>query len=265
MARFLLLSDAHVVAPGSLVSGRLDTPALLRGAIDALRARMLAIGPFDAALVLGDVSDDGSAESYALAREEFARLDLPVFAIPGNHDARAAFRASFADMPGMPGEGLLDWVQDVGGTRVVGLDSLVEGQGAGELRPESLALLSRTIAEAGESPVLLALHHPPLRTGIQFMDAIGLRNPEDLAVVLADASCPVRVVSGHVHAVHAGMIGSGLAITVPSLCSAFALDRRDDASVGFMTGPTGCATIDTSPGGAWTALPLGPGCGPFPF
>jgi Icc protein len=265
MARFLLLSDVHAVAPGKLVSGRLDTPALLRRAIDVLQARMPAIGPFDAVLVLGDVSDDGSAESYALVREELARLDLPVLAIPGNHDERAAFRAGFADLPGMPDEGLLDWAQDVAGTRVVGLDTLVEGQGGGELRPESLALLSRAIAEAGDRPILIALHHPPMRTGIRFMDAIGLRNPDDLAAILADPPCPVRLVSGHVHGIHAGMVGAGLAITVPSLCSAFALDRREHAPTGFMTAPTGCATIDTSPGGVWTAVPFDQGGGPFLF
>ncbi|TFL17215.1 phosphodiesterase [Jannaschia formosa] len=265
MARFLLLSDLHAVAPGELVSGRLDTPALLRGAIDALRARMPAIGPFDAVLVAGDVSDDGSAESYALARAELARLGLPVLAIPGNHDMRAAFRSTFADLPGMPSEGLLDWVRDIAGTRVVGLDTLVEGQGGGDLRRESLDLLSCALRDAGDRPVLIALHHPPLGTGIRFMDGIGLRNPGDLAAILADAPHPARIVAGHVHGIHAGMVGASPVVTLPSLCSAFALDRRADAPVGFMTAPTGCAVIDTGPGGAWTLLPLDHGDGPFPF
>jgi 3',5'-cyclic AMP phosphodiesterase CpdA len=67
MARFLHLSDLHVVPEGQLVSGQLDTAGLLRVAIDTLIHRLDAIGPVDAVIVSGDISDDGSAESYEIA------------------------------------------------------------------------------------------------------------------------------------------------------------------------------------------------------
>lgn len=265
MARFLQLSDLHVVAPGTLASGRLDTPALLRAAVDRLLERLPAIGPIDAVIVTGDLSDDGSAASYATARAELDRLGLPLLAVPGNHDARAAFRACFADLPFMSQTGLIDWVHDVGDTRVVGLDTLIEGQGGGLLRPESLDLLARALDTAGDRAVLVALHHPPLRTGIRFMDAIALDTPEALARCLERARAPLRVIAGHVHGVFHGQLGPHSVCTAPALCSAFALDRRAEAPVGFMSGPTGCAVVDTAPGGVWVALPLDHGDGPFRF
>ncbi|MCG6883224.1 MAG: metallophosphoesterase, partial [Silicimonas sp.] len=187
MARILQLSDLHVVAPGTLCSGVLDTGAILHSVIDQLRDRLEALGPLDCVLVTGDISDDGSPDSYSLARRELERLGLPLLVIPGNHDAREPMRAAFADLPEMPSEGLIDWSAEVGDTVVIGLDTLVDGQGGGKLRPESVGHLSDALAAAGQCPVVVALHHPPLRTGIGFMDAIGLENADELAPVLARA------------------------------------------------------------------------------
>lgn len=265
MARILQLSDLHVVAPGARASRVLDTPALLRSAIDVLAARLDAIGPIDAVLVTGDISDDGSAESYVIARAELDRLGLPILVVPGNHDRREGLREAFRDFPEIPSAGLIDWVADLGDTRVVGLDTLVEGQGAGLLRSESLDLLSDAIDGAGDRAVVVALHHPPLRTGIRFMDAIGIENLADLAAAVSSRPGTIHFVAGHVHGVFQGRIGHHQVSTAPSLCSAFALDRRKDAPVGFMTGPTGCAVLDTGPGGTWVALPLDHGDGPFEF
>jgi 3',5'-cyclic AMP phosphodiesterase CpdA len=265
MARLLHLSDLHAVAAGTRASGVLDTNALLQAAIDTLSERLTAIGPLDAMLVTGDISDDGSAESYAIAKVQLARLGLPVFVIPGNHDRRAAFREAFADTAPMPEDGPLDWVADVAGTRIVGLDTLVEGQGSGRLRMRSLDHLAEALDQSEGQPVVVALHHPPLRTGIRFMDAIGLENAEALEGILRRHDGPLRVLAGHVHGVYHGMLGGHPVVTAPSTCSAFAFDQRDKAPVGFMLGPLGFAVLDTTPGGVWTACPLAMGDGPFGF
>ncbi|WP_439526559.1 phosphodiesterase [Roseovarius mucosus] len=265
MARFLHLSDLHVVPEGQLVSGRLDTGRLLQEAVDMLRARLDAIGPLDAILVTGDLSEDGSAESYAIARRELERLGHRLLVVPGNHDGRETFRAAFSDLPEIRPTGLIDWVADIADTRVIGLDTLIEGKGGGILRAESLAFLAQALAETGGRQVVVALHHPPLRTGIRFMDAIGLENPDALRFVLDRHQAPIWVLSGHVHGVYHGLLGRHPVVTAPSCCSAFALDLRQEAPVGFMTGPTGCGLIDTGPGGVWTELPLRHGDGPFAF
>lgn len=265
MARFLHLTDLHVVTQGARASGVLDTRAILRAAIDRLIAMRAALAPLDAVLVTGDISDDGSPDSYALARTELDRLGLPLFVVPGNHDAREPLRAAFADLDTMPATGFIDWTATVGDTLLVGLDTLVEGQGGGRLRPESLTLLGTALARAGNRPVVVTLHHPPIRTGIRFMDAIGLENAPALQDILASATNTVTLLAGHVHGVHHGKIGPHHVATAPSICSAFALNRQPDAPVGFFTAPTGCALIDTGPDGIWSALPLDPADGPHPF
>ena len=118
---------------------------------------------------------------------------------------------------------------------------------------------------AADRPVVVALHHPPLRTGIRFIDAIGLENAEALADAVAGHRGPLRLLAGHVHGVHHGMLAGHPVTTAPSTCSAFALDRRETAPTGFMLGPLGFAVLDAAPGGVWTACPLAPAAGPFPF
>ncbi|MEC7259185.1 MAG: metallophosphoesterase [Pseudomonadota bacterium] len=264
MARFLHLTDLHVVAEGARASGVLDTRALLAGAVDRLIAMRAALEPLDALLVSGDISDDGSADSYAFARAQLKRLGLPMYVVPGNHDAREPMRAAFADLDHVPDEGQIDWIAQVVDTRVIGLDTLVEGQGGGRLHDDSLALLRDAVAEA-TGPVLLMLHHPPIRTGIRFMDAIGLENTDALSAALTDTRADVTLVAGHVHGVHHGRLGRHRVATALSTCSGFALDRRADAVTGFYLGPTGCAVIDTGAEGYISAVSLDPADGPFSF
>jgi len=261
VARLLHLSDLHVTTPGTMASGVLDTCALLRDAVDLLLDRRAAIGPLDAVLVTGDISDDGTAASYAEARLMLDRLGLPLLVVPGNHDRRDALRTAFSDLVGMPTIGPIDWVRDIGATRIIGLDTLVEGQGGGRLEESSLMHLSEALHTWTERSVVVALHHPPLRTGILFMDAIGLDDMSALGGILQRFDRRLLVVAGHVHGVYHGRIGGHPVVTAPAICSAFTLDRRHDAPVGFVSGPRGCAILDSADDGVWTMVPLQPSNG----
>lgn len=265
MARFLQMSDLHVVAKGESASGVLDTRALLRIAIDRLLQMRTALDPLDALLVSGDISDDGSEDSYSFARAQLERLELPFYIVPGNHDAREPFRTAFSDLAHIPDSGLIDWEATITDTCVVGLDTLVEGQGGGRLRAKSLDLLQQAILRSASNPLVVMLHHPPIRTGIRFMDSIGLEDIVPLRSILDSASGEVTVLAGHVHGAHYGKLGRHRVITSPSVCSFFALDRRADAPIGFMRNPSGCAVIDTAPDGLWSEVPLDQADGPYPF
>ena len=52
------------------------------------------IGGLDAILVSGDLSEDGSLESYHTFKEIIGRLEAPLYVIPGNHDVRTDARVS---------------------------------------------------------------------------------------------------------------------------------------------------------------------------
>jgi 3',5'-cyclic AMP phosphodiesterase CpdA len=263
MPRILHLTDTHLVVPRDRVSGVLDTAALLQRAVAAIAGALPRIGPVDALLVTGDLSDDGSVESYELFRRLVAPLDLPLLAIPGNHDRREAMRAAFRDLDLFADAGRLNWVRDVDGMRLIGLDTLVEGSGGGVVDEATLAFLDESLATPG--PVLLAMHHPPFACGIRFMDGIGLAGIEALRAVLERSPADIRILCGHLHLVATGSVGRIPAIVGPSPCSTFRVDFRPEAPVGFFTGSGGFMVHDWSGGFRSMHVPPGMGEGPFAF
>ncbi|HEX3240562.1 MAG TPA: phosphodiesterase [Solirubrobacterales bacterium] len=218
-APFLLaqLSDFHVGAPAS---GR-DPRQCLRAAIDAVAA--LPDRP-DALLASGDLSDDGSPASYEFVREQLERLGLPYFVLPGNHDDRAALRRCF-DLAG-EGDDPIQYAADLGPLRLVAVDTVLPGEDRGELDDVALTLIEAELAVAPEQPTLLAMHHPPLHTGIPPFDEIcldaGARG--GLAAVLSRHPQVLRIVAGHVHRTIVGELAGRAVLTVPSTYAQARLD-----------------------------------------
>lgn len=263
MTAILHISDIHIVPEGALVSGRLDTADTLRRLIARINSIRDQIGVIDALLVSGDLSDDGGAESYERFKTLIAPLGLPTYVIAGNHDARDPMRSAFADV--LPKAGPLDWARQIGDIHLIGLDTLVEGQGAGTLSGGSLAFLQTALSKAGDAPVLLALHHPPFACGIGFMDEIGLTNQQAFRDIVAAHQGPLRILCGHIHSMIVSDIAGHIAISAPSPCSTFAYDRRRDAPVGYMTQEDGCLLHRWNDG--FQTVRIGPvaGLGPYPF
>ncbi|MGB1160137.1 MAG: phosphodiesterase [Alphaproteobacteria bacterium] len=265
MTTLLQLSDTHIAPEGQLVAGRLETGAPLAQLVARLQDVKSQLGSIDAVLVTGDLSEDGSAESYERFKRLLDPLDLPLFVIPGNHDARQPLLSAFRQDGYLSDGEKLNWHQQIGAVHVIGLDTLIEGQGAGELDGATLQFLEAALAVAGSEPVMIAMHHPPFPSGIAFMDEIGLKSAKELAAILHGHRGEVRVVCGHVHSMMIASIGPCVAISAPSPCSSFAFDIRTDARVGFFDQGDGCLVHRWT--GHFQTVRIGPnaGSGPFPF
>jgi 3',5'-cyclic AMP phosphodiesterase CpdA len=203
------LSDLHI---GGNENG-LDPIPRLEAVIEAVLT--LPNRP-DAALVSGDLTDDGAAEGYRIAREMLARLEIPLHVIPGNHDDRGRLREAF-DLPGTGSEPV-NYSTWVGELRLVAFDSIVPGQDPGDFPPEQLRWLDAELAAEPEAPTLLALHHPPLATGIPEWDAINLSvaQREALAEVVARHPQLLGITGGHLHRVAASALAGRPVLAAPS-------------------------------------------------
>jgi 3',5'-cyclic AMP phosphodiesterase CpdA len=203
------LSDLHL---GGDENG-MDPIPRLEAVIEAVQS--LPNRP-DAVLVSGDLTDDGAAKGYRFAREMLARLEVPLHVIPGNHDDRGRLREAF-DLPGTGSEPINYSVQ-VGGLRLVAFDSIVPGQDPGDFPPDQLRWLDETLAAEPETPTLLALHHPPLATGIAEWDEINLLAPqrEALAGVVARHPQLLGITGGHLHRVAASALAGRPVLAAPS-------------------------------------------------
>jgi len=214
----LQLSDLHLGARAGEPEERLAR------AVDAaaeLRPKPLAV------LLSGDVADEPAAAVYARAHAIVARLGIPIHAIPGNHDDRDLLAMSFAGRE-RPTGAPVHVLAYVGALRLVGCDTSVPGSPGGALDDEQLDWLSATLAGEPARPTLLALHHPPVASGILAMDGMGLAAADAgrLESLLADHPQVLAVTSGHVHRTFATEFARRPLLGCPSTNSTLRLDLR---------------------------------------
>jgi len=191
------ITDLHIRPRGRLAYGRVDTNGMLEACVASIRA--LPRQP-DVLLISGDLTDCGLAEEYEVLREILAPLTMPVYVIPGNHDRRETLRAAFADHGYLPnGGGYLNYVIDDHPVRLIGLDTVVAGEGFGEMDQARLDWLATTLAAGGARPTVIFMHHPPFITGIASMDAINCRGGDGLAAIVGRFANVERVLAGHHH------------------------------------------------------------------
>lgn len=182
--------------------------------LDTVLAALARLEPRpDLLLATGDLADRGDEESYSRLRRALERVPIPVLPCLGNHDVRAHFRAQFPDVA-VTASGHVQYAHQAGPLRVLVLDTLEEGRHGGAFCAERAGWLAERLAEAPDAPTLLALHHPPVETGIPWMTA-GADEPWIARLAQATAGHPqiVGMVSGHIHrAIASGWEGKTLAV-----------------------------------------------------
>jgi len=230
------ITDTHIRRPGDLAYGVVDTALYLERAVAAL-AR-LDPAP-DVVVVTGDLVDRGEAEEYAHLHALLAPLAMPVFVIPGNHDAREPLRRAFAADGYLPRDGFLHYVIEDWPLRLVALDTLIPGETGGALCQERLSWLGRALAAAPERPTLILMHHPPFVTGIGHMDRIGLDGVPGFAEIVARHPQIERILCGHLHRAIDRRFAGTVAGTAPSTAHQVVLDLAPAAPLAFAFEPPG--------------------------
>lgn len=231
--RVLHLSDTHLTGDGALHQGSVDTAAALEGVL----ARVDGVPGVGLVVVSGDVSEDGSAESYAVVRDRVGgwaeRHGAALVAVPGNHDLREGFRQVLANghVLGEDGRPLVHTMEYhpptvpvsgqsvVAGRRIVTVDTSVPGAGYGEVSETSLERLRAALAgDAAPHGSIVVLHHPPLPAPTALHDALKLRNPGALADAIRGTDVRV-VLAGHYHHHFAGTLAGVPVLVAPGVAN----------------------------------------------
>jgi Icc protein len=230
------LSDPHIVPPGQLLYGRVDAARFLARAV----AEINRLDPQpDVAVLTGDLVDRGAPDEYEHLRHLLAPLAMPVFAIPGNHDAREPLRQAFAADGYLPAAGFLQYAVEDYPVRLVALDTLIPGEPGGLLCSERLGWLDRVLGMAPARATLILMHHPPFSTGIEPMDRAGLKNRDALAAIVARHPQVERILCGHLHRAIDRRFAGTVAGTAPSTAHQIRLDLTPEAPLRFMFEPPG--------------------------
>ena len=168
------ITDTHLKLPGKLAYKRVDT------ATDAARLRRANCSTLDPQPDLivhtGDLIDFGLPEEYA-------HLKAILRAAAGADACRSpAITTSARRCAGVSPQtaicrqrGFLHYAVERGPLRFIGLDTLMPGQGGGELCADRLAWLDARWPRSPGAPTLVLMHHPPFLTGIAHMDRSACR------------------------------------------------------------------------------------------
>jgi 3',5'-cyclic AMP phosphodiesterase CpdA len=195
---FLLhISDTHLLAGGHRLYGKVDGAAHL----EQLFAEVEASGSRPEAIIFtGDLADRGEPGAYEHLQEivepAALRLGARVIWVMGNHDDRSAFRAAlFGEKPSTRP---VDRVYDIGGLRLITLDTSVPGHHYGAVSESQLEWLARELSMPAPDGTILAMHHPPVPSVLDLAVGVELRDQQPLAKVLRGTD--VRsILAGHLH------------------------------------------------------------------
>jgi 3',5'-cyclic AMP phosphodiesterase CpdA len=193
--KIVQLSDLHLTLPGAKLFGSAPL-ARLELAIDRILENH---ADADFCLLTGDLADAGGDAAYASLAEALRRLPMPAHLLPGNHDSRAALRRHFLQLANNDGGFMQAALATPGGYFLL-LDTVEPGAPWGSYCIQRREWLAQQLAAAGDLPLYVAMHHPPLALGIPSMDQFALRDAEAFWSVIAPHRTRIRhLFFGHLH------------------------------------------------------------------
>jgi 3',5'-cyclic AMP phosphodiesterase CpdA len=256
-------SDFHVRPRGKTAYGDVDTNAMFHAAIDAV----LKLDPrFDCVVVSGDLTDCGLDEEYRIVADGLAKLPMPVFVIPGNHDRRGQLIRSLSSSHRyLPQDGFINFVVDDFPVRLICLDSVEAGQTYGTFCATRQRWLRDALAAGAGKPTVIFIHHPPFLAGVDGMDELRLIDATALDAIIKEHREVERVLCGHYHRAITARYAGTIGYIAPSTAHQVALDLRSGRSNRFIMEPPGFAVHTWRPDMGTTShlIPIGDYGGPF--
>ncbi|MBW2280799.1 MAG: metallophosphoesterase [Deltaproteobacteria bacterium] len=159
----------------------------------------------DCTFIKGDIADRGLQWQFEAAAETFGRLDDPWHAFLGNHDYYGRQMGEEADGYALLGQPPAPRAVDLGGWRVLMLETPEPGEHHGVFDDARLAWLSEQLDETHEdaTPTLLMTHHQPVPPGREggFVNRIGMLPAHSVRVfdLLSRHPQVAAMLIGHTH------------------------------------------------------------------
>jgi len=127
-----------------------------------------------------------------------ADCPFPVWPMVGNHDSREGLLHAFPQV--RADAGFLHYLLEQDGLRILLLDTFEPGRHGGAFCAARQAWLTARLDEAPTAPTLIFMHHPPVVSGIGWMDP----GPDEgwvqrFAAAVAGRSNILAIHCGHLH------------------------------------------------------------------
>ena len=189
--RLVQITDTHISTETGEQFENFDTRESLGRVIKAINAFETAP---DAVLLTGDLVHEAGEIVYRKLLEQLTLIKAPVICLPGNHDDPVLMNKVLNAQ-----NVSTDKVLSLDQWTVILLNTWIPDSHSGRLSEQELEFLDTTLAGNADKFILVCMHHPPVKIGSPWMDAMMLENPQSLFDII-DANPRVRgVIWGHIH------------------------------------------------------------------
>ena len=117
-----------------------------------------------------------------------------MFWLPGNHDDGKAMREHLRGERISAAKQVL-----IGNWQIVLLDSTIKGEVSGNVSPEQIDFLEACLQQHADRHALVCLHHQAIPAGSEWIDRLGLQQPQALIDTIKSHNNVRAVLWGHVH------------------------------------------------------------------
>jgi len=191
--RILQITDCHLPAGPDIPYRGINSHESLNLLLECVHEFVKEFNP-DLILATGDLSEDGSQGSYDWLKKYLDEFNLPVLALPGNHDEPELLANNYLGSPVNNVE-----VTEHGDWQIIRLNTTLPGTPAGRIKDANLIELEQILSQDSNRQRLIALHHQPVPVGSPWIDKYRLQEPEGFLQLIDQCEGVKAVVWGHVH------------------------------------------------------------------
>jgi Icc protein len=152
----------------------------------------------DLVLLSGDLTNFGEPANYTRLASVIADQPFPVHLMVGNWDRRDVLSATIPET--QVNDGFVQFEAALPGLRLLAIDTTEPGRHGGAFCTARAAWLGARLDADPATPVVIAMHHPPVETGIQWLDS-GANEPwiKRFAAAIGGRPQVRAIIAGHIH------------------------------------------------------------------
>ena len=217
--RVAQITDIHLMAEADARLHGVDTAVSLQKVLDAIDE----LSPqAEIIIATGDLAEDGSIATYRRLRRLLASIKIPLYVLAGNHDGMREMHDTLV------GETIKNVdLARAGEWIFLFVNTQVPGESYGHISPDEMSLLKANLELAGETPVVVSLHHTPMpvcqQTNCQLL------NVADFNQLVEGFPCVKAVIAGHTHIEAEQVMAGHIQFTTPSTFAQFTHDVAFDS------------------------------------
>ena len=200
MLQAVWMTDLHYAVAGEVAG--IDVRARLATAVAHINTHYAGAA---FCVITGDMVQFETLADYRALKAQLAALDIPYLPMVGNHDDRAMMKAHLD----VPDNGMANFVQYSVTTDhglFLCLDTQKAGSAAGEFCSVRMAWLRDALDGAGDVPVFIFMHHPPMDLDLPRQDEVQLEESAAFLDLISAYPNVRHLFMGHVHRATAGSI-----------------------------------------------------------